>query len=146
MLTTIAEVAGAVTAAIGLSKELIGVDKALHEAEFKLKIAELTSALAGAKIGLAEVEDQLRAKDKEIERLTAFNTDLNGKIIKNGFYMDTFEDGGPRGDPYCPYCIDRKAGLYRLRHLNKPGRPSGCPHCKNEFGNAPHYLYEKQAK
>jgi hypothetical protein len=58
MLTTIAEVAGAVTAAIGLSKELIGVDKALHEAEFKLKIAELTSALAGAKIGLAEVEDQ----------------------------------------------------------------------------------------
>jgi predicted Zn-ribbon and HTH transcriptional regulator len=145
-VTTISEVATAVTAAIGLSKELINVDKALHEAEFKLKIAELTSALAGAKVGLAEVEDQLRAKDKEIERLSTFNLDLSGKITKSGFFMDPFDDGSPKGDPYCPYCVERKAGLFRLRHLHKPGRPSGCPHCKNEFANAPHYLYERQPR
>jgi hypothetical protein len=145
-MTTIADVATAVTAAIGLSKELIGVDKALHEAEFKLKIAELTVALANAKIGLTEIEDQLRQKDKQIERLSAFDLELAGKAMKNGFYMDTFEDGGPKGDPYCPYCIERKEGLFRVRHTGKPGRISMCPHCEMEYSNAPHYLYEKQSR
>lgn len=145
-MTTIADVATAVTAAIGLSKELIGVDKALHEAEFKLKIAELTVALANAKIGLAEIENQLRQKDGEIARLSAFSMDLAGKVVKNGFYMDTFEDGSPKGDPYCPYCIERKEGLFRVRHVNKPGRPSMCPHCEMEYSNAPHYLYERQPR
>jgi hypothetical protein len=35
-MTTIEDVATAATAATGLSKELIGVDKAVHEAELKI--------------------------------------------------------------------------------------------------------------
>jgi hypothetical protein len=143
-MTTIADVATAVTAAIGLSKELVGVDKALHEAEFKLKIAELTVALANAKTGLVEIEAQLRQKDKEIDRLSTFGVDLEGKVTKNGFHYEAFEDGSPKGDPYCPYCIERKQGLFRIRHINKPGRPSMCPHCEMEYVNAPRYFYEKQ--
>lgn len=95
-------------------------------------------------MGLVDVADQLRAKDDEIARLSAFAVDLSGKVFKDGFYMDMFEDGTPKGDPYCSYCIDRKAGLFRLHHLNKPGRPSGCAHCKTEYFGVPHYFYEKR--
>lgn len=140
----IAATISAVSAAIGLAKEIRSIDTQVDQAELKLKIADLTSSLAEAKMGLVDVADQIREKDDEISRLTAFDLDLQGKTLKQGFYMDTFEDGGPRGDPYCPYCIDTKKGLFRVRKLNKPGGVSGCPHCRTEYVHAPHYFYEKQ--
>lgn len=141
----IAATLSAVTAAIGLAKELRSIDAQVNQAELKLKIADLTASLAEAKMGLVDVADQLKAKDEEITRLSAFDMDLSNKVFVRGFYLDTFEDGTtPRGDPYCPYCIDRKAGLFRLRQIDKPGRPSACAHCKTEYSNAPRYFYEKQ--
>jgi hypothetical protein len=134
-----------VSAAIGFARELNNVDVQIDQAALKLKIAELTGSLAEAKLGLVEVAEDIRAKDAEIERLRAFEINLEDKIFKDGFYMDAFEDGSPKGDAYCPYCIDMKEGLFRLRHLDKPGRPSGCAHCKTEYRHAPHYFYEKRA-
>ncbi|WP_192257364.1 hypothetical protein [Mesorhizobium caraganae] len=140
----IAATISAVTAAIGLAKEIRSIDAQIDQAELRLKIADLTSSLAEAKMGLVDVADQLRQKDNEIARLSAFEGDLSDKIFKDGFHMDAFEDGTPKGDPYCPYCIERKMGLFRLHHLDKPGRPSGCPHCKTVYVHAPHYFYEKR--
>jgi len=45
------EVITSMSAAIGLAKELVGINKAVDEATWKLKTAELTSALADAKNG-----------------------------------------------------------------------------------------------
>src|SRR5215475_4801976 len=64
-MTTIAEGAAAVTAALNLAKELVGVNKAFNEAEFKLKIAELSSSLATAKIALADAQEELHKKEAE---------------------------------------------------------------------------------
>jgi hypothetical protein len=55
-MTTLAEGAAAVGAALNLTKELVGVNRALNEAEFKLKIAEVTSSLATVKISLADAQ------------------------------------------------------------------------------------------
>lgn len=140
----IAAIIATVSAAIGFARELNNVEVQVDQAVLKLKIAELTGALADAKLGLVDIADELRAKDAEITRLAALKVDLSNKIIKDGFYMDTFEDGSPKGAPYCTYCVERKAGLFRLHHMNKEGRPSGCPHCKTEYRHAPHYSYEKR--
>jgi hypothetical protein len=48
------EVIASMSAAIGLAKELVGINKAVDEATWKLKTAELTSALADAKMGVTE--------------------------------------------------------------------------------------------
>src|SRR5690554_6727577 len=107
------DIAGAiatVTAAIGFARELNNVNVQMDQAVLKLKIAELTGALADAKLGLVDIADELRAKDGEIARLAALEVDLSNKIVKDGFYMDAFEDGSPKGDAYCTYCIERKAG------------------------------------
>lgn len=98
----IAGAISAVTAAIGFARELNQVGAQVDQAALKLKIAELTGALAEAKLGLVDVAEQLRAKDAEINRLSTFDLALNDKIFFEGFYLDTFEDGSPKGDPYCP--------------------------------------------
>ena len=49
----------AVAQAISIAKDLREMDKEIDRAEFKLKIADLTSALADAKIALVDAQDSL---------------------------------------------------------------------------------------
>jgi len=139
-MTTIAEAAAAVTAAIGLTKELVGVNKALSEAEFKLKIAELSSALAAAQMGMIDVQKTIVSKDAEIEDLKksfAFRQEL---VEKNGFKYRKKDAGGPTGSAFCPRCEEADKKFYQLTTLNKAGRPYGCPNCKAEYmGNVTEY-------
>ncbi|GAA6200933.1 hypothetical protein [Aquicoccus sp. SU-CL01552] len=55
--------------ALGLVKQLRDLDRATNEGEFKLKIAELTEALADAKLALTEAKLTLAEKDEKIRRL-----------------------------------------------------------------------------
>jgi len=65
-----ASVLTTITGAINLVRELRFADKAIDEAAWKLKVADLTSALADAKLGVTELRDELEARDNEITRLT----------------------------------------------------------------------------
>ncbi len=65
----VANILGSITSAISVTKELVQIDKAFDEAQWKLKLAELTTALADAKIGLAELRDEIQARDSEIAKL-----------------------------------------------------------------------------
>src|SRR5690606_3293548 len=115
------------------------------QATLKLKVAELTSALAETQLGLLEMSEELRAKDAEIQRLSQLPIDLSSKLMVRAYYLDAFEDGTPKGEPYCPYCIETKAGMFRLNKTHNSLRMR-CPHCKNEYQNAPNYYYEKQQR
>jgi hypothetical protein len=55
--------------AIKLANDLRGIDKAVNEAEFKLKIADLTVALSDIKMALWEAKEDLGAKQSEIDKL-----------------------------------------------------------------------------
>lgn len=138
----VAALLSTISAAIGFARELSSVDVQVDQASLKLKIAELTGALADAKLGLIDVAEAMRALQAEVDRLSAFTVELAGKQFTQGFYFDRHENGEPRGTPFCPYCIDRKVGMYHLRQLDKPGRPWGCPHCKNEYRHAPYYNWD----
>ncbi|MFN4062315.1 MAG: hypothetical protein ACK4IA_16400 [Paracoccus hibiscisoli] len=129
----------AITASIGLARELKNIDASFDKAELKLKVAELTAALAEAKLGLVDVASQLQEKDDEISQLrkTIETKELHLKQIGNNTY---FTVGGiPKGAPICPVC--EKKGLFlQMVQTLKPGRTYACPHCKADYGPFPGYI------
>lgn len=129
----------AITAAIGLAKELKDVDHQLDKADLKLKVAELTSALAEAKMGLVDVADQLRAKDEHIialrERLQ-FKAD---KLIDRGSFRYFSDGGDPVGPPVCPVCEAKGLFLKLAQDRSTNGYPYKCPNCKANYGHVSVY-------
>jgi hypothetical protein len=61
----------AVTQARNIANWLRGIEKGYDAAEFKLKIADLYSALADAKVALADAKTEMESKQAEIETLIA---------------------------------------------------------------------------
>ena len=59
----------AATQAVQLVKELRSIDRSVDEATFKLKLADLTEALADTKIALSEARETISEKDSEIRSL-----------------------------------------------------------------------------
>lgn len=66
---TLMEGLSAANLALGLLKDLRDIDRSVDEASFKLKIAEITSALAEAKIALSDANISLNEKNLEIGKL-----------------------------------------------------------------------------
>lgn len=116
--------------AIKLAQDLRGIDKAMDAAEYKLKIADLTSALSDIKLALTETKDELASKDAEIAALKKQFKRLAETIEISGFKYDKKEDGKPRGKAYCPVC-EQKSGL--LMHLTRIQGRDVCPNCKAVF-------------
>jgi hypothetical protein len=61
------------SAALKFASELNEVGKTFDEATWKLKVAELSSLVASAKIGAIELKEEIDAREKQISELkTAF--------------------------------------------------------------------------
>lgn len=127
----------AVTAALGLVKELRDIDAQFDKAELKLKIADLTSALSDAKLGLVDISQELKAKEDEISRLRATIEFRETKLIDKGqFRFFAGDDGKGKGLPICPVCEkrgdfisvaqDRSHGIGKITYY--------CPKCKANYG------------
>lgn len=132
-MTTISDAAVALTAALGVTKELIGVNKMLSEAEFKLKIADLSTTLAKAQIALTEVQADLVAKEKAIANLKAAFAFKGETIQRNGFKYRA-KDGKPVGNAFCPRCEIVDGRFVPIFQSQKPGRSFECPQCHNDYG------------
>jgi DNA repair exonuclease SbcCD ATPase subunit len=116
--------------AIKLAQDLRGIDKAVDAAEFKLKIAELTCALADIKIALTEAKEELGIRDAKIASLTKqFQRSAETVEIK-GFKYNKTEDSKPRGKPYCPVCEQKHGHFF---HLTRIAGKDICPNCKAVF-------------
>jgi hypothetical protein len=134
-MTTIAEGAAAVTAALGLGKELLNVNKAYNDAEFKLKIAEITASLATVKMSLAEAQTLMIEKDQEnaaLKRSMAFRAEL---VERYGFKYRRNDKGEPTGYAFCQRCEEKEGKFYQLTESHKSGRPHICPNCRAEYVN-----------
>ena len=75
-----------------LLKEVVGIDKAVNAAEFKIKIADLSAAVSDLKLALIEAKDELAAKDAEIERLQKLLQRKAELIEHGGFSYDSSND------------------------------------------------------
>lgn len=127
----------ALTAALGLAKEIREIDSQFDKAELKLKVAELTVALSDAKVGLLDVAEQVRAKDKEIAQLRELLAFRETKLSDQGefrYFVD--ENGSPKGAPICSRCErngnfhkvvqDRSKGIGKITYY--------CPSCQANYG------------
>jgi hypothetical protein len=118
------------TQAIKLAQDLRGIDKAIDTAEYKLKIADLTTALSDIKMALNDAKEELASKDAEIERLAKALRRVADVVEYRGYKYDQTPDGKPHGAPYCPVC-EQKQGL--LIHIAKVLHAKQCPNCKGFF-------------
>ena len=127
------------TQAIKLVQDLRGIDKAMDAAEYKLKIAELTSALADLKITLTEARGDTEEKDAEINRLKTLQRRLQDDTVEvYGYRYRKRKDGAPpgaAGNPFCDVCLQKSGLLIEMTRLLSPGRPLQCPNCKAMYGD-----------
>ena len=100
----------------------------------KLKIADLTTALSDAKLGLVDVAQLLKDKDVEIADLKkAVKYRAENLIDQDGFrYL--MKDGKASGLPFCPACEAKGLFLRLAQDRNTPGHPYKCPSCKADYG------------
>jgi DNA repair exonuclease SbcCD ATPase subunit len=116
--------------AVRLAQDLRGIDKAVDEAEFKLKVADLTVALSDLKLALAQAREELSAKDMEIAGLKKQLQRSAETIEVKGFKYKKGDDDQPRGAAFCPVCEQKHGQFYHLTRIM--GREV-CPHCKAVF-------------
>ena len=127
----------ALTAAIGLVRELKSADAQFSEASLKLKIAELSVALADAKSAMVDASEALRARDAEISRLRTELDFRSTKLVDKGqfrYFVD--ESGNPTGTPICPKCEKKGEYLSVVQDRSKgAGRVTYyCPGCRSNYG------------
>lgn len=132
----LASISGAVSAlktATEVAKVLRGLDSTVQTADLKLKIAELTDALANAKLAIVEVQEELGEKDREIQRLTDALR-ARGEVVRHqDAYYKRNSAGVATGDPYCSLCFELKHVLVHINQNPKDRMQSICPNCKNVF-------------
>ncbi|WP_426289053.1 hypothetical protein ACN9MC_04870 [Ensifer adhaerens] len=131
------DIAGAiagVTAALGLVKELRDINAQLDQAELKLKIADLTTALSDAKLGLVDVAQSLRDKDTEIADLKKLVKYRAENLIDQQGFRYPNKDGKADGLPYCPACEAKGIFIRLAQDRNTPGHPFKCPSCRADYG------------
>ena len=91
----------------------------LSEAETKLKIADLISNLAEAKIQITMVNEFLSEKDKEISELKEQLTLSETITFKEPYYY--LSNKNEMDGPFCQLCFDDHKKLIRLqKHKVKP--------------------------
>ena len=132
-MLTISTAFTGIKTAIDIAKALRNSEVSLEKAELKLQLADLMSALADAKMSVIEVEDLIREKDLEIDKLNEA-LKIKKKLVRNGeAYYETDEDGKLVGDPYCSYCFEIKHVAVHLKKILRLNVRSECPACKNEY-------------
>jgi len=130
-----------ITSAIGIAKELREIDRGLGEADFKMKIAELTASLADTKIALVDLQEELQAKDREIGRLRSAFEFRGSTVVKNGCRYEDRGDGTPQGNAFCPRCEQKDGFLMRLADASGPRGSYVCPECNVNYEDLLGYSY-----
>lgn len=104
----------------------------LKDAEAKFKLAELLSALADAKVELAQVQETIVQKDRMIRELNdqlAFKANMK---FDAPYYWNVAE-GGDRDGPFCQPCWDEKKLAVRLYGGASDDGHWVCKVCNKQF-------------
>src|SRR5690554_5746970 len=118
-IATIAAALGSLKTATDIARLIKDSGASLEQAEIKLQIAELISALAEARIEIASVQSDLVAKDIEIRALKEKLENKQKMVWEKPYYW--LLDGGNRDGPYCQRCYDVEQNLVRLQGSGKSG-------------------------
>jgi len=128
-LSAIAAALSSIKAATDIAKLIKGSSTSLEQAEIKLKLAELVSALADAKIEIAQIQEVLLEKDGRIKDLQE-SLDVRQRLTwEQPYYW--LDNNGVKVGPYCQQCSDNDRKLIRLQS-NGNGSWS-CRTCQSNY-------------
>ena len=129
-IASISSILSSVKTATEIAKIIKNADLTLEKAEMKLKIADLISALADAKIATTEVQNIIDDKERQIKKLEDA-LELKSKLLRHeDAYYVINNNGNPSGDPYCSHCweVEKKpVHLYFVPHY------AICSHCQTKY-------------
>ncbi len=128
-MSAISAILGSIKTASDLAKLIKDSGISLQEAEGKMKLADLISALADAKIEMASVQQVLIEKDSEIHKLQE-KLEIKKKLYWARPYYWLI-DGDKKDGPYCQQCYDKNKELIRLQDLGTGSWR--CSNCKEFF-------------
>jgi len=128
-ITSISAALTSIKTAADITKLIRDSDSSLERAETKLQLAELTSALADAKLEVTEIQQLLIDKDALIRSLQE-QLSLRERLQWEAPYYRLVDDSSKEG-PFCQHCFDADGKQVRLH-----GNGSGfwrCTVCKNTY-------------
>ena len=103
----VAEYVASIKAAWDLAKAIKTSADAIDNAQIKLQIAELISALADAKIEAAENAEKIA----ELSKLLKNKSEM---LFEGRLYYRVLDEGSKEG-PFCPTCYDKDGKTIRLQ-------------------------------
>jgi len=112
-IASIAAALGSIKAATDIARLIKDSGASLEQAETKLKIAELISSLADAKIEVATIQAELLDKQNKIEELHQ-RLEIKDKVVWEKPYYWVATGEGNDG-PFCQNCYDTQKKLIRLQ-------------------------------
>lgn len=131
-IATVTTALSGIKSATDIAKFLSGANTSLDKAETKLKIAELISALADAKIAIADINEIILEKDQKIGELEkALALKINIKYVAPYYWLG--EDEKKEG-PFCQHCYDKDLKLVRLIEKKTTGGSFHCKICSSWYG------------
>ncbi|HEX3145696.1 MAG TPA: hypothetical protein VHQ64_17105 [Pyrinomonadaceae bacterium] len=128
-VTSISAALTSIKTAADIAKLIRDSESSLEKAEAKLQLADLTSALANAKLEVTEVQQLIIEKDAMIRSLQE-QLELQRRLQYEAPYYWLVDDSSKEG-PFCQHCVDDDAKRVRLQ-----GNGSGfwrCTICKNTY-------------
>ncbi|MBO9484668.1 hypothetical protein [Salinisphaera sp. G21_0] len=132
-LTTISTALASIKTAAEIAKLIKDSNQSLEQAEFKLKLSDLVSSLADAKIEIATIQELLIEKDREIYQLKERIEVKESMFFEPPYYFS--ERNKVKDGPFCAQCYDSDGKLIRL--INNGYGPGiwRCNTCQNTFSD-----------
>ncbi len=126
----VAEYVTSIKAAWDLAKAIKTSADAIDDAQIKLQIAELISALADAKIEAAE-------NAEKIAELTQLLKSKSKMLFEGRLYYRILDEGRKEG-PFCPICFDKDDKAIRLQPNSEDRHIDDwrCHACSTYFGSS----------
>src|SRR5574337_857983 len=110
----------ALKVAIDIVKALRAANASFEKAELKFKVAELADALASARLGVVDAQEEILTLKQRIAELEKAD-DLRDRIVhrENVYFI---RDGEIEKGPYCPRCFESQQKVMPLTALSGPFR------------------------
>jgi hypothetical protein len=126
----VAEYVASIKAAWDLAKAIKTSADAIDDAQIKLQIAELISALADAKIEAAENAERISELERQIKS--------KSEMLFEGRLYYRFLETGNREGPFCPTCYDKDGKTIRLQpnSENRHHDDWRCHGCGTYYGSS----------
>jgi hypothetical protein len=112
-IAAIASLLSSIKTATDLAKLVSESGLTLERAEFKLKLADLVSSLADAKLELSSVQEAIQNKNREIQELKDALALQAAMVFESPSYWRIVDNG--KDGPFCQQCYDANGKTIRLQ-------------------------------